>query len=205
MANVADNGRRQKRMAIGGAVLLVAALAIQGPKTLKMIRGSEPAAAPAIVDGAATPAQAPPATESTRAAVLQRPSRTTTDPFAPRGTHASTYITVGGAGDPGFKLVGDESIVGTERAVPGTVLTVVLRSLPISGGRAVASDAAEQFRAKGLRRVRVLRSGDYKSLRRGYYVVTAGRFATRGAALPTLAFARRTGAENPYVRLLRPE
>jgi hypothetical protein len=38
---------KQKKIAIGGAVLLIALLAVQGPKTLKMLKGPQPAAAPA--------------------------------------------------------------------------------------------------------------------------------------------------------------
>ena len=37
---------KQKKIAIGGMVLLVALLAVQGPKTLKMLKGPQPAAAP---------------------------------------------------------------------------------------------------------------------------------------------------------------
>ena len=44
---------KQKKIAIGGFVVLAALLAIQGPKTLKMLKGAE-AAAPAVV----TPAPA---------------------------------------------------------------------------------------------------------------------------------------------------
>jgi hypothetical protein len=38
---------KQKKIAIGGAVLLLALLAYQGPKTLKMLQGPQPVAAPA--------------------------------------------------------------------------------------------------------------------------------------------------------------
>ena len=37
---------KQKKIAIGGAVLLLALLAFQGPKTLKMLQGPQPVAAP---------------------------------------------------------------------------------------------------------------------------------------------------------------
>lgn len=48
---------KQKKIAIGGFVVLAALLAIQGPKTLKMLKGAE-AAAPAVV----TPAPVTPGT-----------------------------------------------------------------------------------------------------------------------------------------------
>ena len=60
---------KQKKIAIGGAVLLLAVLGFQGPKTLKMLQGPQPVAAPAststapattpAVSGAPAPGQAP--------------------------------------------------------------------------------------------------------------------------------------------------
>lgn len=53
---------RQKKIAIGGAVLLLALLAYQGPKTLKMLKGPQPVTPPAAqaTPGTATPAPATP-------------------------------------------------------------------------------------------------------------------------------------------------
>jgi hypothetical protein len=51
---------KQKKIAIGGAVLLLAVLAYQGPKTLKMLQGPQPVAAPASSTPA--PGTAPAAT-----------------------------------------------------------------------------------------------------------------------------------------------
>jgi hypothetical protein len=45
---------KQKKIAIGGAVLLLALLGVQGPKTLKMLQGPKPAAAPASTAPATT-------------------------------------------------------------------------------------------------------------------------------------------------------
>ena len=60
---------KQKKIAIGGAVLLLAVLGFQGPKTLKMLQGPQPVAAPAststapattpAVSGAPASGQAP--------------------------------------------------------------------------------------------------------------------------------------------------
>lgn len=60
---------KQKKIAIGGAVLLLALLGFQGPKTLKMLQGPQPIAAPTStapaattpVPGATTPAAEVPA------------------------------------------------------------------------------------------------------------------------------------------------
>ena len=47
---------KQKKIAIGGFVILAVLLAIQGPKTLKMLKGGQAAAPPAVVTpGPATP------------------------------------------------------------------------------------------------------------------------------------------------------
>jgi len=51
---------RQKKIAIGGAVLLLALLAFQGPKTLKMLQGPQPVTAPtSTAPAATTPGVAP--------------------------------------------------------------------------------------------------------------------------------------------------
>ena len=46
---------KQKKIAIGGAVLLLALLGVQGPKTLKMLKGQQAAAPAAVESPAATP------------------------------------------------------------------------------------------------------------------------------------------------------
>ena len=59
---------KQKKIAIGGAVLLLALLGVQGPKTLKMLKGPQPAAAPASTA---------PAPATTTPGVAQAPGATT--------------------------------------------------------------------------------------------------------------------------------
>jgi hypothetical protein len=56
--------------------------------------------------------------------------------------------------------------------------TVVLLSLPESGGRAPALSAARKAIADGLTDVGVLNSSDYSSLHPGYYVIFAGIYNT---------------------------
>lgn len=61
---------KQKKIAIGGAVLLLALLGFQGPKTLKMLKGPQPVAAPASTSTSTAttpPAAAAPATGGTAA------------------------------------------------------------------------------------------------------------------------------------------
>lgn len=68
--------------------------------------------------------------------------------------------------------------------------TVVLVSLPESGGRAAAEARAQQARAAGLPEAGVLRSSDFASLSPGYFVVFAGVFDSLDAATGALRDAR---------------
>ncbi len=65
---------KQKKIAIGGAVLLLALLGVQGPKTLKMLQGPKPAAAPAATAPATTTPGAAPAPGATPAGVEATPA-----------------------------------------------------------------------------------------------------------------------------------
>ena len=211
--STADKKRRQQKIAIVGAVLLVAVLAIQVPRTLKMIKGT---AAPAPAPAAVAPSDATPAV--TPGPVVQltdtEPARTTLprgkgfrrkDPFAARPSGAKGDRTEKRKGDPGFRLVAHVTASADTpvRARGGARFVVVLRSLPVRSGRAAALRAAADFRRRGVASAGVLLSTKYGSLRRGYYVVHAGSFPNRLAALESLLAARAAGADNPYVRPLK--
>src|SRR5688572_9864900 len=60
---------KQKKIAIGGAVLLLALLGVQGPKTLKMLKGPQPVAASASESTTATPEPSVPVVGSDAAAL----------------------------------------------------------------------------------------------------------------------------------------
>jgi len=68
--------------------------------------------------------------------------------------------------------------------------TIVLLSLPQSGGRAAANAKAEQARKAGLRRVGILDSSRYASLHPGYYVVFQGVYESEPDAASSLQRAR---------------
>jgi hypothetical protein len=198
----ANNQKRQKRLVIGGAVLLVPLLFVQVPRTLSMLRGSEPTAAPASAPAASQAAaeQSAPAPRAVR-----RPARAVgRNPFRARsgGEQASSSIAPGAIG---FRLVGTVA-----RPLPQEVpaaaddrFTVVLQSIPLRNGRLAAMRAAGDYSRQGLRGVGVLVSTRYGSLREGYYVVYAGRFRTHAAADRVVEAARSAGAPAPYVRPLR--
>lgn len=106
-ASSVDNQQRQKRIAIGGAVVLVALLAFQGPKLLG--GSSAPSAAPDV----ATEQGATPAPRRTSGVATSRPrslARAGTfqlkDPFVPRlGTRANPGAAAGTASSAGPSLL----------------------------------------------------------------------------------------------------
>ena len=82
--------------------------------------------------------------------------------------------------------------------------TVVLNSLPTSGGRAPADRQAKAALKAGLTNVGVLDSSQYSSLHPGYYVVFSGVFSTLAAAQNALATARSSGYPSAYARPITP-
>lgn len=68
--------------------------------------------------------------------------------------------------------------------------TIVLLSLPQSGGRSAAEARARQARQSGLRTVGILDSSRYPSLHSGYYVVFTGVFDSSAEATSALQRAR---------------
>jgi hypothetical protein len=207
----ADKQRRQQRMAIGGAVLLAVVLLIQAPRTLKMLKPEASATpAPAESSSASTPQAAPAGpvvrlagTEQARTVLPRGGDFGRKDPFVRRPAASSRPGGTRGEGEPGFRLIAGSARVADSVPSRRGGYVVVLRSLPVEGGRSAALRAAAAFRARGLASAGVLLSSKYGSLNKGYYVVHAGRFSSRLAALEALLRARRSGAQDPYVRPLQ--
>jgi hypothetical protein len=208
----ADKQRRQQRIAIGGAVLLAVVLVIQVPRTLKMLKpdAGAPTASAESSSSSAAPAPAPAAPVVRLAETEQAPKPLPRggdfgrkDPFARRPAESTGSADAGRKGEPGFRLVAGSARVADSVPSRRGAYVVVLRSLPVDGGRGAALRAAAAFRARGLTGAGVLVSSKYGSLNKGYYVVHAGRFASRLAALEALLRARRVGAQDPYVRPLQ--
>lgn len=78
--------------------------------------------------------------------------------------------------------------------------TVVLRSTPTGDGRGDADAAAQRAISAGLPQVGVLDSGNYSSLRSGYYVTFTGVYDTLNEAEGALPRARSAGFPLAYVR-----
>jgi hypothetical protein len=82
--------------------------------------------------------------------------------------------------------------------------TVVLESIPVSSGQALAAQRARAAKKDGLASVGVLVSAQYSSLHPGYLVVFSGIYATSAQALDGLAGARAHGFPDAYqIRVTR--
>ena len=82
--------------------------------------------------------------------------------------------------------------------------TVVLNSVPTTGGRGQAVSLAKEALKAGLTDVGVLESSRYSSLHPGYYVVFSGVFNTLAEAQGTLSTARSSGYPSAYTRPITP-
>jgi len=85
---------------------------------------------------------------------------------------------------------------------PGpSAYTIVLASLPVSGGKAAARQRALEALHSGLGPdVGVLASSDYSSLHPGYYVIFSGVYGSQSEAQKHRAAAQRAGFDSPYVK-----
>jgi hypothetical protein len=82
--------------------------------------------------------------------------------------------------------------------------TVILNSVPTSGGKAQAVRLAKAALHAGLEDVGVLDSSRYSSLHPGYYVVFSGVFDSPAQAQSALATARSSGYPSAYARPITP-
>ena len=76
--------------------------------------------------------------------------------------------------------------------------TIVLVSLPVTGGRANAVARARRAKRNGLKDVGVLTSSQYSSLHPGYYVVFAGIYGSPADAAAGLSSAHAHGFPDAY-------
>lgn len=163
------------------ALLVVAALATAA--AVYAAQGEE-AAAP----GRTVVATAPPDVTATEAGT----KATETAPVASVPTEATTTATrpVDGAGpDSPVEWPADQD-----------GFTVVLASMPVSGGRELALRNARSAIRSGLQEVGVLDSEAFASLHPGYYVVFAGVFPSLDEAQDSVPDARDAGFANAYAR-----
>lgn len=117
---------------------------------------------------------------------------TETAPVASVPTEATTTATtpVDGAG-PGNPV---------EWPADQDGFTVVLASMPVSGGREVALRNARSAIRSGLKEVGILDSDAFASLHPGYYVLFAGVYPSLAEAQDAVPDARDAGFANAYAR-----
>jgi SPOR domain len=213
--------KRQKRILTVGIVLLLGVMAFQGQKLMNRTRGVDATPAEAVpAPGGLTLAPRGKVTAADRAAAAALGAK---DPFV-------AQVREGGSSfDPPTPIAGpsvrqaafvskdpfvQQVVVGG--AVPaqagdtsgGPVANakgkyiVVLASIPLSGGRGMASRYASKAKSAGVRNVGVLKSSSYATLRSGFYVVYAGPFASLKDTLAALGQARSQGFVTSYSRRL---
>ncbi|HZO96727.1 MAG TPA: SPOR domain-containing protein [Gaiellaceae bacterium] len=222
----AAKDKRAKIVLVAGLVVLALLGAIEGPKTLKKLRGTKaPAAAPAS-SPAATPAASASAAPSASAADLHRISGfAAKDPFVAQvgATPSAGHLQPAGVTPPAVRanhFVPKDPFVAQLSAdsvtpVPSSPSSpsapapsvsgnyiVVLASVPVSDGRAAASRAASEARARGVASVRIVDSSKYPTLRTGFYAVYSGPYATLADVQPVLEQIRGEGYPSAYTRRL---
>jgi hypothetical protein len=161
------------------ALLVIAALATAAAV---YAGGDEEGATP----GRTIVATAPPDVTATET----EPVPTETAPVASVPTEATPTVPRDGAG-PGAPV---------EWPADQDGFTVVLSSLPVSGGRDLATQTSRRGIRAGLKEVGVLDSEDYASLHPGFYVVFAGVYQSLDEAENAVADARDAGFANAYAR-----
>jgi sporulation related protein len=143
-----------------------------------------PGAAPTNVSVTSSPATLPVPTN--------RPTITTGPLPAPPGTATGTVAT------PTTPAANPNALAAWPAGKSG--YTVVLESLPVTGGKAAALARARQAKSKGLADVGVLTSSQYSSLHAGYYVVFAGIYGTAAQAAAAVSSAHARGFPDAFQR-----
>lgn len=214
--------KKQKIMLGVGLTLLVGLGALQGPKTLRQLRGSQTSASPAAASPAGSTAGAPAAAPVSHAALQALRRFPQKDPFVvqvgspspaspgaidarPPAVRRSHYVSK----DP---FVPQATALGGAAPAPLPATTpirsgrggyiVVLESISLADGRGEARSAVAVARKAGLHAA-VLDSTKYATLRSGYLAVYTGPYSTVDQVLRALSAARSHGYVAAYARRLR--
>jgi hypothetical protein len=212
--------RRKKILAFAGLGVLLVVLAIQVPKTFRMLQSESPLATPSAAPSVGPPSQPSAAKVSRRSPRFLR-SIPADDPFArrrvtdgetrpgavgmPPGLH-DPFLPPGArrtAPAPRVPRVPRRIVVGTPGTrAPRVGYTVVLASIPTSNSRASAVRFARTARARGVHGVGVLRSSARNRLRLGYWVVYSGMYRNASGAQRAAAQVHARGYRTAYLRQL---
>jgi hypothetical protein len=220
--------KREKIVLAVCGVILLALLALEGPKMLKRVHGTQAAPAPAATATTASPSSAQPAAAHAAATSAALKRLAPKDPFvaqlgsaegvpppeqiaAPPAVRESGFV----AKDPFVQqLSASSSTAATPGSSTGPVASdsgasgksgnyiVVLASIPLSYGRHAAAQAASAARRLGIANVSIVDSSGYPTLRTGFYAVYAGPYPSLGELQPVLEQIRGQGYPSAYTRRL---
>jgi len=140
------------------------------------------------------PTVKPTTTAATTGSSQTTPNTATTNSAS---TRANTTTSTAASGKTSTSPIGTNGGLITW---PGpAAYTIVLASLPVSGGKDAARQKALEALHSGLGPdVGVLASSDYSSLHPGYYVIFSGVYRSQSDAQKHLAAAQRAGFSTPY-------
>ena len=207
-ARVEAKRRRQWILAGACVVVLAALLAYEVPHTLKLMR-------PASSSVSASPSagQPLPATSHTRPTPVRGSGA---DPFAARPlSNRDPRVAPAGGPDPFTAPRPTRSAKAAAVRLPHRIVIgrpgahrvathgwiVILASIPVGHGRGAAVSFARAAR-RSVGRISILNSSDSRTLRRGYWVVYTGPYATLAAVSHRADTAHAAGYRNAYLREL---
>jgi hypothetical protein len=218
-AAMAAKARKQKIIAGVLGVLLIAILAYEVPKLLKLGGSKTPAAAAPAVAPRVVPSSAVillktlrrrPASDPFTQGIGTNDDPTSREVAAPPGSidpfAPSSTSTQAGAPPPTAtnSPLPEKIVIGTpggnRKATHGWI--VILASIPTGEGKPSASRFASTARSRGLNPVSVLNSSNRRPLRGGYWVVYTGPFATLSAVTNRAGSVHSTGYPTAYIREL---
>lgn len=153
----------------------------------RTIAATEPRIA---VGPGATPTNVPVSTQATLPVPTNQPTITTGPlPAAPGSAKGKVPATTTPAANPNALAVWPAGKSG---------YTLILESLPVSGGRAAAVARARKAKANGLQSVGVITSSQYSSLHPGYFVVFSGIYGSAVQAAAAVSAAHSRGFPDAY-------
>jgi hypothetical protein len=187
--------KREKIVLAVCGVILLALLALEGPKILKRVHGTQAAPAPAATATTASPSSAQPAAAHAAATSAALKRLAPKDPFVQQlSASSSTAATPGSSTGP---VASDSGASGKS----GNYI-VVLASIPLSYGRHAAAQAASAARRLGIANGSIVDSSGHPTLRTGFYAVYAGPYPSLGELQPVLEQIRGQGYPSAYTRRL---
>jgi hypothetical protein len=219
--------RRQKQILVGGVVLLGIILAFQVPRVPHRAGGiTEPA--PVSPAPGTVPAAGGSTVGGGVADFAKRLARlrafAAKDPFTLHAGSGAAEAPAPLAHGPSVRtsdfVVKDPFVMRTAASAPAPArrhrrrhavapvvsrraYVVVLASIPIRAGHDAAVRTARRARRLGIADASVLASSSYRSLRRGFYVVSGGIYLTRRGARRGLELALARGFAKAYTRPLK--